>query len=148
VSGGTTLAVALCVAAGIAGPVQVAVMGELGGRIGEVEAIAFSIVVSALLALTALLVVRQSFDGIAAGARAPAWLWLGGVMSLLIVLAITVAGPRIGTTPTVAIVIAGNLTMAAVVDRFGLFGVDQVPIGWERIAGIVLLAAGAALTLR
>ena len=33
------------------------------------------------------------------------------------------------------------------IDRYGLFGVDAVALTWPRIAGIVLLSAGAALTL-
>ena len=38
--------------------------------------------------------------------------------------------------------------MGAVIDRFGLFGVDRVAFAWPRVLGIVLLALGAALTLR
>ena len=35
----------------------------------------------------------------------------------------------------------------AVIDRFGLFGVDQIALSWPRLLGIVLLGAGAALSL-
>jgi transporter family-2 protein len=38
--------------------------------------------------------------------------------------------------------------MAAVIDRFGLFGLDKIALTWTRVAGLVLLAAGAALTLK
>jgi transporter family-2 protein len=51
-------------------------------------------------------------------------------------------------TATVAVVIAGNLVSAAIIDRFGLFGVERVGLGWPRVLGFVLLALGAALTLR
>jgi uncharacterized membrane protein YdcZ (DUF606 family) len=34
------------------------------------------------------------------------------------------------------------------IDRFGWFGYDRIPIGWARILGLLLLAAGAALSLR
>ena len=37
--------------------------------------------------------------------------------------------------------------MGAVIDRFGLFGVDQIAISPARAAGIVLLGIGAALSL-
>jgi uncharacterized membrane protein YdcZ (DUF606 family) len=63
------------------------------------------------------------------------------------VLAITVAPPRIGVTATIGIVIALNLGVATVIDRFGLFGYDRIPIGWARIIGVVMLALGAALSL-
>jgi bacterial/archaeal transporter family-2 protein len=69
-------------------------------------------------------------------------------MSVFIVFAITVGPPRIGVTATVATVIAGNLVSAAVIDRYGLFGVERVGLGWARVLGFVLLAVGAALTLK
>lgn len=147
-SGGTALAVALSLTAGLAGSVQAAVMGKLGDRIGVVEALAFSTLVSVAVGTAVLLVVRQSLGGIAAAAREPVWLWTGGLISAFIILAITVGPPRIGVTATIALVIAGNLVMAALIDRFGWLGAEPVPLDWPRVLGIVLLAAGAALTLR
>lgn len=147
-SAGNAMAVVLALSAGLAGSVQAAVMGKLGERVGIFEALAFSTVVAVVVGLTSLLVVRQSVDGIAAAARQPLWLWTGGALSAFIVLAITVGPPRIGVTATVGIVIAGNLVMAALIDRFGWLGNDQIALNWSRITGIVLLAAGAALTLK
>ena len=37
--------------------------------------------------------------------------------------------------------------MGAVIDRLGLFGVEQIGLSWPRVLGIFLLAAGAALSL-
>ena len=37
--------------------------------------------------------------------------------------------------------------MAVVIDRYGLFGLSRIGVSWTRVAGIALLAAGAALTL-
>jgi bacterial/archaeal transporter family-2 protein len=142
------VAVVLASGAGLAGAVQAAVMGELGQRVGIVPALAFAVIVSLACALTALLVWERSFTGVRAALHEPVWLWLGGVMSVFIVVAITVGPPRIGVTATIAIVIAGNLVSAALIDRFGLFGVERVALEWPRVVGFVLLALGAALTLR
>jgi transporter family-2 protein len=141
-------AVALSVAAGLAGAVQVAIMGRLGDRIGSAEALAFATALTAALACVLLLVARRSLDGYAAGAREPVWLWSGAAMGLLIVFTITFAGARIGTAATVGILIAGQLVMAAVIDRYGLFGLQRYPLHGPRLLGIVLLAIGAALSLR
>ncbi len=146
-SGGNALAVVLALSAGLAGSVQAAVMGKLGERVGLFEALGFSTIVSIVIGLTVLLVVRQSFDGIGAAARQPVWLWAGGALSAFIVLAITVGPPRIGVTATVALVISGNLVMAALIDRYGWLGNEQIALSWPRVLGIVLLAGGAALTL-
>jgi transporter family-2 protein len=145
---GSAAAAVLCVVAGFAGSVQVAVMARLGDRVGVVEAVAFSAVLSTALATLILLVLRGSVDGFAAAARQPPWLWIGALMSLLIVFTITLAGARIGIAATVGIIIAGQLVMAALIDRFGLFGADRIGLGWARFTGLALLAAGAALSLR
>ena len=73
---------------------------------------------------------------------------LGGVASAFIVLSITVAGPRIGVVATTGILIAAQFALAALIDRFGWFGVERVALSWSRVTGLVLLAVGAALTLR
>jgi transporter family-2 protein len=141
------VAVVLASAAGLAGAVQAAVMGELGDRVGIVPAVAFAVLVSLVCAMTALLVWERSFSGVRAALREPVWLWLGGLMSVFIVFAITIGPPRIGVTATIGIVIAGNLVAAALIDRYGLFGQDEIPIDRWRVLGLLLLAAGAALTL-
>jgi transporter family-2 protein len=144
----TAVAIALAVAAGMAGAVQAAVMGELGERVGIFPALAFSGVVAFVLGLVLLLIARQSLRGLGNVVREPVWLWTGGALSILIILAITVASPRIGLTATIGTIIALNLGMAVLIDRFGWFGLDRIPITWTRAAGLVLLGAGAALSLQ
>ena len=143
----TAVAIALAVAAGLAGAVQAAVMGEIGERAGVFPALAFSGVVSVALGFGLLLVARQSVRGLADVVREPVWLWSGGALSVLIILAITVASPRIGLVATIGTIIALNLGTAAAIDRFGWFGLDRIGMTWPRIVGLVLLGAGAALTL-
>jgi bacterial/archaeal transporter family-2 protein len=147
VSSGTAVAVALCAIGGLAGAIQAAVMGELGGRVGVAPALAFAVGISLVCALAVLVVWERSFSGVREAAQQPLWLWLGGVMSVFIVLGITVATPRIGVAATIGIVIAGNLVMAALIDQYGWLGQDQVAITGLRLLGLALLAAGAALIL-
>ncbi len=146
-SGGSALAVSLSAAAGLAGAVQIAVMGELGSRAGIFPAIALSAIVSFVLGVAVLYAAGSSLSGVRDALNEPAWLWSGGAISIFIVLAMTVAGPRIGIASTLGILIAGNLVMGALIDQFGLLGIDKVAIGWPRAFGILLLAAGAALSL-
>jgi transporter family-2 protein len=143
----TAVAIALAVVAGLAGAVQAAVMGEIGARAGICPALAFSGIVSVALAVALLLVARQSVRGLADVGREPVWLWSGGALSVLIILAITVASPRIGLVATIGTIIALNLGMAAAIDRFGWFGLDRIGMTWPRVVGLLLLGAGAALTL-
>jgi bacterial/archaeal transporter family-2 protein len=138
----------LVVAGGVGGAVQAALMGRWGERVGTLEAFAFASLLTALIGTGLLLAGRGSLGGYAAAARQPVWLWTAALMSALIVVGITFAAPRIGTTATIGVVVAGNLAMGAVIDRFGLFGLEKIAFRWERLLGIMLLAVGAALSLR
>lgn len=143
----TSVAVVFATVAGLAGSIQVAVMGRFGGRIGVLEALSFATVVQLVFAVALLLVVRGGIGGLGRVGQTPAWMWLGGLMGLTVVTAVTFAQPRIGATATIGILIAGQLVMGAAIDRFGLFGVDKIAISAPRAVGIVLLGIGAALSL-
>ena len=138
----------LAFAAGLGGATQIAVQARLGDRAGTLEAVATAAVVGGTIALAALLIARGSLGGIGTAVSGPKWQLLGGVMSVFIVLTITVAGPRIGVVATTAFLIAAQLSFATVIDRYGLFGIERVPVSWSRVLGIALLLTGAALTLR
>jgi transporter family-2 protein len=144
----SAFAALIAAAAGLGGAVQIAVQGRLGDRVGSIEAMATASLIGAVLALGVLLVARRSLAGIGDAVASPKWMLLGGVMSAFIILAITIAGPRIGVVATTAFLIAAQFALAAVVDRYGWFGVERVAFSWPRVVGIGLLVAGAALTLR
>ena len=123
-------------------------MSRLSERIGVLEALAFSTVLTARVAVVILVLARQSIGGFERAVHQPWWTLLGGLMGALIVFTVTYAGPRIGVTATVGILIAGQLVMGAAIDRWGLFGSDRIALHWPRLLGIALLAIGAALSLR
>jgi bacterial/archaeal transporter family-2 protein len=147
-SGGTGVAAALALAAGFTGAAQAAVMGRFGERVGSLEALNWAFLLSAGLALVALLAARRGLGGLSDAWSAPKWLWLGALMGTFIVFTITFASPRIGTTATIALLVAGQLVAGAAIDRYGLFGFERIALTWPRGIGILLLAVGAALTLR
>ena len=144
----TWFAATLAFAAGLGGAVQIAVQGRLGDRVGTLEAVTTAVIIGSVIAILALLVTRRSLSGVGDAVAGPKWQLLGGAMSVLIVLAITVAGPRIGVVATTAFLIAAQFGLAAAIDRYGWFGVERVSVTWLRVLGIVLLVVGAALTLR
>jgi bacterial/archaeal transporter family-2 protein len=144
----TGLAATAALVAGVAGAMQIAVQGRLGERVGSLEALATTAIIGGILAFALLLVVRRSLSGLEEAAAGPKWQLLGGVFGVVVVFGITYAAARIGVLATTALLVAGQFALAGVIDRFGWFGVDRVAFTWPRVAGIVLLAIGAALTLR
>ena len=144
---GTRIAIAFSLAAGIAGAAQAAISGVLGRRVGTVGSAGFGVLLAAIL-VVALAVALGRGGSVVAAIHQPLWLWLGGLFGAVIVLAIAYAPPRIGTFATVALLIAGQLVAGALIDAFGWLGSPRIPATITRVAGHVLVAAGAALTLR
>ena len=143
-----TAATLVALAAGLAGAVQATVLGILGRRTGVMAAAAVVGLIGALVITVMSVVEARGFAGVGGAVRQPAWLWIaGGVLGAVIVTSLTFAPPRIGTFGTFALVIGGNLAAAVLIDTLGLFGVSRVPITVTRLAGLVLLAGGAALVL-
>jgi bacterial/archaeal transporter family-2 protein len=144
---GTRLAIIFSLAAGIAGAAQASISGALGRRVGTIGSAGFGVIVAAVLVI-ALAVALGRGGSIVTGLQQPLWLWLGGLFGATIVLAIAYAPPRIGTFATVALLIAGQLAAGALIDAFGWLGSPRIPVTLARVAGLVLVTAGAALTLK
>ena len=78
----------------------------------------------------------------------PWWAYLGGACGAVFVFATLVASPRVGVTATFVAVICGQVTLAALIDRFGWLGVKATPVSTERLVAIGLLAVSVVLLTR
>ena len=73
----------------------------------------------------------------------------GGIVLEQTVIRPIEGGPLLGIVIlTIGLLIAGQLAMGVLIDRYGWFGVEQVPLSWPRVLGVLLLAVGALLALR
>lgn len=104
------------------------------------------IVGSAVLLALGLGVLRRSVPGDFWSA-VPTWAWSGGLMGAVFVTAAIVLTPRLGTTTYLLMVFVGQLTMALLVDHFGLVGFARRQITAMQIAGLATVLIGAALAL-
>ena len=84
-------------------------------------------------------------SGSAAWAAVPWRAWTGGVMGVLVVAASNYAVRRAGAATFGVLLVGGQLAASAVIDQFGLFGQSPLAVTPMRLAGLVLLALGAAL---
>jgi bacterial/archaeal transporter family-2 protein len=75
----------------------------------------------------------------------PKWAWLGGICAAYYLIASLVALPKLGAAPVFALVIAGQVLTAVLLDTVGAFGVPQVPLSMTKIVGAVLLLVGVLL---
>jgi transporter family-2 protein len=78
----------------------------------------------------------------------PWWAWTGGILGAGYITTAVVVAPRVGALALMALVIAGQLLAALVLDHFGLLGLRKIPITSSRLAGAALLLLGLFFVLR
>ncbi len=142
------LAVALGIGAGCLVGMQAPVNSRLGKAVGGVPAATFSFVVGTLALVFIGAIIRGEIGQLSEVGKAPWWALIGGLFGAVYVFVALEAVRTLGVSGLTAVVIAGQLTVSVVIDRFGLLGVAKQHIGATRIAGLVLLALGVALVVK
>jgi transporter family-2 protein len=70
---------------------------------------------------------------------------LGGVAGAAIVVVSLITVRSLGAGGVTAALVASQLIVSAVLDRFGVLGLDKSPLGWQGWIGAALLLAGTLL---
>lgn len=138
----------LALAAGASLTIQVGMNATLGRLLGSAlwaTVVNFSVGLAVLLSCT-LAVGTRIVPGTAG--QVPAWAWFGGLLGAGYVASVTVLGPRLGAVALLALVLAGQLVTALVVDQFGVLGFPRVDVTPVRLLGAALLVAGTLLVTR
>ncbi len=147
--GVTWLLLLFAFVAGAALPVQFSINAVLRGFVGgPAVAAAISFFGGTLALVVVALVLRESWPLGEAVARAPWWVWVGGLLGALYVLATIVVIPRLGAATTVGLILAGQVLASIVIDHFGLIRVPVHELNIPRFAGAVLIVVGVALVQR
>jgi bacterial/archaeal transporter family-2 protein len=79
--------------------------------------------------------------------RMPLYAWFAGLVGVMFVTQAAITVPKLGAAAMIAVVIAGQLFASMLFDHFGILQ-EAHPIGWQKIAGAVLLLGGVWLILR
>jgi transporter family-2 protein len=141
------LAVILTACAGGLVAMQAPINAGLGKATGGLPAALISFSVGS--ALLAAIVVLSGKAGGLASATDVSWYYLaGGLLGAAYVTTALLAVPAIGAGGVAAATVTGQLTFSVVVDRLGLFGLDQVAITPARVLGVALLLVGTFLVIR
>jgi transporter family-2 protein len=142
------LAVVLTAMVGGAVALQAPINSHLGKSVGTFQA-AF---VSFAIGTVALLVIAALSKGGLGGVRhatEPPWYYLtGGLLGVCYVSTVLVTVRTLGAGGVTAATIAGQLTLAVIIDQLGILHVAQKPITPARIVGVLLLAVGVYLVVR
>lgn len=125
---------------------QSPMIGILSSRLGSLESVFVVHIGGAILSGIPLMLMAGGKLG--ALGSTPWYAWFAGAFGVVTVAAIGFAVPRVGVAGATVALILGQLLVAAVVDHFGWFGVRVRAMDLVRVAGFVLLLAGAWLVIR
>ena len=132
--------------AGVGIPLLAALNARLGANIGSPAAAGVILFVVAFAVAVMAMVATGGTGALRALADQPRHLFLAGVLVAFYVLSITWIAPVFGVGNAVFFVLLGQLLSAAAIDHFGLFGAQATALTPMRIGGILVMAAGVALT--
>ncbi|WP_102348456.1 DMT family transporter [Bacillus sp. Marseille-P3661] len=127
----------LAMLGGAAIAVQGQINGGLGKKVGVLEAsfISFTIGTMALF----FVVIFFGKGDILAVMTVPKWQLTGGFLGAIYVVVAVLVVPRLGVVGSLMAIIGGQIILGAVVDHFGLFGGNRIPIDTKKIIAILLL---------
>ena len=127
-------------------PLQAGINGKLGRAINNPVAAAFiSFITGSVLLGLYLMAMRQNPFDFNGTKGAPWWIWTGGLLGAFFVSIATALVPRLGATLSFSLIIAGQLLISVIIDKYGLFGIAASDISIKKIAGISLVIAGVLL---
>jgi len=131
------------VIAGMAMSVQGVMNTRLGESIGTLHANAFVQGTAFILSLAALLLERKG--GFAALGDTNRLYWFGGVLGLVITVTVMLSIKSLSPAVAISVILIAQLTVAAVIDAFGLMGTEKVPFGLTHYIGLALMVAGVII---
>jgi transporter family-2 protein len=123
--------------------IQSVLNSVLGKRIENFGAV----LVLTIVSISVLLVLILFFPSTANLRKMPGlsewYLYLGGVLGVVILAAPIFLIPKIGATSTLTALVMGQLGLALLIDHFGPFGFPKIDINWLRLIGVLLVVVGA-----
>ena len=126
---------------------QAPINANLGKATGSFAAAFISFAVGAIL-LAAILILSGKAGGVGEAAGVPWYYLIGGLLGAAYVFTALVLVDEIGAGGVAAATVTGQLTLSVVLDRFGVLGLEETPLSWERVLGVALLLAGTYLVVR
>lgn len=70
---------------------------------------------------------------------------LAGALGVMIIYSVTMGVSTLGPSFAISLMVISQLSFAAVIDNFGLFGTDKTPFGITKLIGIVIMVIGVVV---
>ncbi len=143
------LGAVVALATGIAIGTQSTLSSRIGSLLGNFRTGVFMNFIGGIIAGMILLVVTLVQGKAWWQISTPALLMLiaAGAIGIAIVTGISFSLQRTGVAAGLATVILGQLALSIIVDTKGIGGVAPIPLTWQRVVGLIVVAGGVYLLL-
>ena len=139
----------ITLAMGLLMPLQTAANSRLRGVVGPAYVstlVSFTVSTLALLAVSLLAGIPVLPTGTMM-AEAPAWSWFVGIVAVVTITIAIHLFKEIGQLQAIVIPMFSQLIFSLLIDHFGWFGSQVIPLGTKRIIGSLLLIVGVTLVV-
>ena len=127
---------------------QAPINATLGRTIGSLPAASVSFAIG-LVALVGITLIAGGGFGRLGEAGGLSWYYLtGGLLGAVYVTTALIAVRTLGAGGVTAATIGGQLTLSVILDRLGVFGLEERGLSLPRVLGVALLALGTVLIVR
>ena len=134
----------ICAAlSGAAMSIQGVMNTRLSEKTGLLESNAFVQGTAFLLSLAAVLLFGKG-NFFAIFQSKPVYLF-GGVLGLAITVLVMLSMQNLSPTVAVSVILIAQLTVAALIDAFGLMETEKIAFHWTKIVGLLLMIGGVIL---
>ena len=144
--GHSLLYLLLAALAGLTMALQGSLNSVLGKKIGIFEA-AFIVHLLAAIVIIIILALKISEGNISGWREAPWYLYLGGILAVVITYTVIISIPKLGVAVATTAIVAAQVSTACIIDHFGAFGLEKIPFTWLKLLGIIFLIIGVRLLL-
>lgn len=141
------VALVCTLAAGLLVGLQPASNAALSRHVGDLGAAFVSLLIATVLVGLLLLIAGHPRQLSGVGGIRPEHL-VGALGGAVVVAVGLVAVRPLGAGAVIALLVAGQVIMSVLADRFAWFGLHHVGIGAGRVAGVVLVLGGTLLVTR
>lgn len=119
----------------------------LGKKIGVIETSMIVHVVGLVVSIIGV-VIWGTFPKISTLRDVPYYSLLGGLLGVLIVAGVAYTISKTGAAFGISIILIAQLLSAVVLDHFGIFTLERIPINITRVIGTILMLVGARFLVK
>jgi transporter family-2 protein len=116
--------------------------------LGSSIAASFSFFIVATATSLCILLFSGQYHALTKLKTVPAYLHIAGIISAFFIVGTTFLVPKIGARTFFILLVSGQILMAIAISHFGLLESPQDPVTIKKMAGAILVIAGAVLSVR